>query len=170
MAMEHKAFAFDWSQYETDLHTLLVEALTSGDTAKLEAFIDRHLGELTDPYEGEPLSEDWRTTLGNRDVHNFGDYALTRFYDPTDDRGIGCEWARLSEDLPQKAGNAMLGFAVGPAENSFDPGRMGSYFQTPAQVQESLQMLQHHSCPALARYLELLEGCVAEQRGLYVTF
>src|SRR5262249_8215566 len=97
MAMEHKAYAFDWSRFEFDLHPLLAEALTTNGTTELQAFIDQHLAELTDPYEGESLSADWRETLGNRDVHEYGDYALTRFYDPADCWGIGYEWARLSD-------------------------------------------------------------------------
>jgi hypothetical protein len=170
MPMEHKAYAFEWSRFELDLYALLVEALTADDTAKLEMYIDRHLGELTDPYEGEPLSADWRDALEKRDVHEYGDYALTRFYDPADCWGIGYEWARLSDEILEPAANAMLGFPIGPAENLFDPGRYGSYFQTPKLVRESLSSLQPHACQDLARYLELLEMCVCDRRGVYVTF
>lgn len=170
MPMEHKAYAFDWTRFESELHPLLVAALTANETAGLALFIDQHLAELTAPYEGEPLSTDWRSALENQDVHEYGDYALTRYYDPADCRGIGYGWARLSEELPETAVNAMLGFAIGPAENLFDPGRYGSYFQAPRQVQESLSVLGPHSCPDLAQYLELLKRCVAERRGVYVTF
>jgi hypothetical protein len=123
MPREHKAYAFDWTRFEFELHPLLVEALTTDETAKLEAFIDQHLVELTDPYEGEPLSTDWRDTLENRDVHEYGDYALTRYYDPADNWGIGYAWTQLSDELPEPAANAMLGFAIGPAKNLFNPGR-----------------------------------------------
>lgn len=170
MPMEHKAYAFDWSRFEFDLHPLLVEALTANDTSGLEVFIEQQLAELTDPYEGESLPADWRDTLENRDVHEYGDYALTRFYDPADCWGVGYEWARLSDELPEPAANALLGFRVGPAENLFDPGRYGSYFQTSARVRESLAALQPHACPELAEYLGLLERCAGEQRGVYVTF
>jgi hypothetical protein len=170
MPMEHKAYAFDWARFDLDLHPLLVEALTTNETAGLEAYIAQHLSELTDPYEGEPLSADWRDTLGNRDVHEYGDYALTRFYDPADSWGIGYEWVRLSDELPEPAGHAMLGFPVGPADNLFDPGRYGSSFQTSSEVGESLAVLGCVGHSELARYLELLERCAAQQRGVYVTF
>ena len=170
MPMEHKAYAFDWSRFEFDLHPVLVGALARDDTAGLEAYIDQHLAELTDPYEGEPLPADWRTTLGNQDVHEYGDYALTRFYDPVDCWGIGYEWLRLTDELPEPAANAMLGSPIGPAGKLFDPGRYGSYFQTPRRVRESLATLQPRACPELARYLELLERCVGERHGVYVTF
>ncbi|HZV07177.1 MAG TPA: hypothetical protein VE999_18995 [Gemmataceae bacterium] len=170
MPMEHKAYAFDWSRFEIDLLPLLVKALTTNDTAELDRYIDRHLLELKDPYEGEPLAADWRDMLENRDVHQYGDFALTRYYDPADYWGIGYEWTRLDNELPEPAANAMLGFAIGPKENLFDPGKYGSYFQTPDRVAESLAVLQKVSCPELAGYLELLVRCVAEQRGVYVTF
>ena len=64
----------------------------------------------------------------------------------------------------------MLGFPVGLSGRLFDPGRYGSYFQTPRQVRESLSVLKSHVCPELAGYLELLERCVGEGRGVYVTF
>jgi hypothetical protein len=168
--MEHKAYAFDWSRFEFDLDPLLMEALATNDPTRLAEYIDRHLAELTDPYEGEPLPADWRNGLENRDVHEYGDYALTRFYDPADCRGVGYEWARLSEELPEPAANAMLGFSVGPPERLFDPGRYGSYFQTPRRVRESLAALGLLACPELAGYLELLKRCAAEGRGVYVTF
>ena len=170
MTIEHKAYAFDWSRFEFELHPLLMEALTSNSTVALEEYIDQHMAELTDPYEGQPLSPDWRDNLENRDVHEYGDYALTRYYDPADCWGVGCEWARLSDELPEPAADAMLGFPVGPADKLFDPGRYGSYFQTPQGVRESLAALWPHACLDLARFLELLERCVAFQRGVYVTF
>jgi hypothetical protein len=170
MTMEHKAFAFDWPRFEFDLHPLLVEALTNNDATRLEAYIDQHLAVLTDPYEGKPLSANWREALQNRDVQEYGDYALTRFYDPADCRGIGHEWDRLSRELPKPAATAMLGFPVGPPERPFDPGREGSYFQSPRRVRESLAALKLHARVELSLYLELLQWCAAEGRGVYVTF
>jgi hypothetical protein len=168
--MEHKAYVFDWSRFEFDLRLLLTEALATDDTAELEAYIDRHLTELMDPYEGEPLTAEWRDALENRDVHEYGDYALTRFYDPGDCSGVGYEWARLSEELPEPAAVALLGFTVGPPGRLFDPGRYGSYFQTPAQVRESLAALKPLGLSELAGFVELLERCAAKGRGVYVTF
>jgi hypothetical protein len=170
MAMEHKAYAFEWTRFEFDLHPLLVQALFDDDPAALEVYIDRHRSELTDPYEGEPLAADWRDTLENRDVHEYGDYALTRFYDPADWSGVGYEWARLDDELPEKAADALLGFSVGPPERLFDPGRYGSYFQTPAQVRKSLAVFKPLGVPELGEFVGLLERCAAEGRGVYVTF
>lgn len=170
MAISHKAFAFDWRGFEVDLHPRLENALVADDPSELEAFIDDHRESLTDPYEGEPLPESWREALENRDVHEYGDYALTRFYDPSDDFGIHDEWSEVSDQLSEAAANALLGISVGPPERLFDPGRYGSYFQTPGQVRESLSVLKPLGVPELARFVELLEQCVQEGRGMYVTF
>jgi hypothetical protein len=143
--MEHKAYAFDWRAFEFDLLPLLVDSLLAKETGGLVAYIDQHRNELTDPDEGQPLPVDWRNTLGNRDVHEFGDYALTRFYDPDDCWGVGYTWAHLSDELPEPAANVLLGFTVGPAAHRFDPGRYGSYFQTPELVHESLAVLEAHA-------------------------
>jgi hypothetical protein len=45
----------------------------------LGAFIDAHRIELRDPYEGEPLSEDWRSRLESGEVQELGDIALTQY-------------------------------------------------------------------------------------------
>jgi hypothetical protein len=170
MSMSHKAYAFDWRGFELDLLPLLEDALLADDSAQLETFIDDHREALTDPYEGEPLSDDWRAALENRDVHEYGDYALTRFYDPADDLGIAEEWLKVSERLPRPAANALLGFPVGPPKRLFDPGRQGSYFQTPAQVRESLAILKPLGVPELDPFVKLMERCAAEGCGVYITF
>lgn len=169
MPMTHKAYAFDWSRFEFGLLPILIEALIADDTAALEAFIDDNHALLTDPYEGEPLPNDWRAGL-NWDVHVYGDYALSAFYDPADDCGIAGEWGEVSECLPGASANALLGFSLGPPERPFDPGRYGSYFQTPSQVQKSLEFLQPLGMPELSPFVDLLARCNAEGRGVYVTF
>jgi hypothetical protein len=170
MSMSHKAYAFDWRWFECDLRPLLEDALVTDNARRLETFIDDHREVLTDPYEGEPLADDWRETLENRDVHEYGDYALTRFYDPANDCGIGGAWARLSERLSQPAADALLGCTIGPPMRLFDPGRQGSYFQASAQVPQSLAMLKPLALPDLAVFIALLEQCAAERCGVYVTF
>jgi hypothetical protein len=170
MSMSHKAYAFDWRRFEFELRPLLEGALVADNTGQLETFIDEHREVLADPYEGEPLSNDWRTALENRDVHEYGDYALTRFYDPADDCGIGEAWVRISERLSGRAANALLGCSVGAPKLVFDPGQQGSYFQTPAQVPESLAILKPLGVPELAPFIALLERCAADGCGVYVTF
>src|SRR3954453_8782269 len=139
MPMCHKAYAFDWAAFERDeLPGLLSRALETGDTSGLLAYVERNRGLLKDPYEGDPLGEDWEDTLENRDVHEYGDYALTRFYAPAADRGLGPCWADIDDALPREDREVLLGSPFGPEHNRFDPGRYGSYFQTPVRAAGSL--------------------------------
>jgi hypothetical protein len=179
MAMLHKAYAFDWLAFQRDdLPTLLQQALATGDPAELVNYIRRHRALLKDPYEGDPLGEDWQDHLGNRDVHEFGDFALTRFYDPAAERGLDYYWNPIDDALPEQDRQVLLGVPFGPRHNYFDPGRYGSYFQRPEQVAASvarvrqfdLPWLDEHERGYLERFVALLEECIAGGLGLYVTF
>lgn len=166
--MEHKAFAFDWNAFQGDLAPVLREALSSDAEAELAAFIERHRQSLTDPYEGEPLPEDWSSLMDNRDVQEHGDFALTHYYSPTDDFGIGGSWLALADSFP--AAHALLGTPFGPEHRLFDPGRMGSYFQAPDTVNKSLRELSNADRPELSDFVNLLENCRTGGMGVYVTF
>lgn len=170
MPKEHRAYAFDWLRFEADLQPLLVQALADDDPAGLEAYIDRHRGELKNPRDGTPLAANWRETGRGYSVQEYGSYALTRFYDPAGCHGIGHQGARLSEELPLWIGITLTGSPIGPPGRQFDPAQIGSYFQTPKRVRESVAVLRESPLPEAAGYLALLERCAAEGRGVYVTF
>jgi hypothetical protein len=177
--MFHKANAFDWRAFERDeLPELLSRALETNDTSGLLAYVERNQHVLKDPYEGDPLDDDWQALLENHDVHEFGDFALTRFYDPAADRGLGYSWNEIDDALPEEGRRALLGCSPGPAHNRFDPGRYGSYFQTPQRVAESLALVRGFDLSrldgqdrrVLERFKGLLEECLTAGLGLYVTF
>lgn len=179
MSMSHKAYAFDWKAFQRDeLVGLLHDALATDDPASLIRYIENNRNALRDPYEGEPLPVNWRDMLENNDVQEFGDYALTRFYDPGDDWGMGNWWSKISNRFPPSDRNALAGFCVGPENNPFNPGRQASCFQTPEQVKQSLGTvekfdplkLEEYQRKLLATFKTLLEDCVEKRLGLYVTF
>lgn len=170
MGMSHKAYAFEWYRFELEFRLCLESALTTNDLSAIEVHIAAHISTIRDPNTGEPLSADWQAHLSNRDIHEFGDRALTRYYDPACDNGIGDVWMSLSDQLPEAAANALLGFTLGPPEQLFDPGRYGSYFQTPAQVKTSRGVLGPFANRDLATFVTFLDQCAAEDKGLYVTF
>jgi hypothetical protein len=179
MPMFHKAYAFDWRAFEGDeLPGLLSRSLETGDPSGLVAYIEANRRALKDPYEGDPLGDAWQGLLENRDVHEYCDFALTRFYDPATDRGLGYCWNEIDASLPEDRRQALLGSTLGPEHNRFDPGRYGSYFQTPQQVAESLMLFGMFDLPRLGQHDEvfveqfegLLEECIASGLGLYVTF
>jgi hypothetical protein len=155
----------------------LQTALASGDCTELIAFIRRHVTALTDPYEGKPLADDWEKLIETPDAHQYGDFALTKNYVPKDDRGLGGSWEKLQEMLANEANlssSPILGSLVGTVQAPFDPGKLGSYFQSPGQVVANLARLQslalHNQSEAINEAIQLLEHAVQSRKGLYVTF
>jgi hypothetical protein len=143
MSMSHKAYSFDWYGFERDpLHEIALAALKTGRLDSLIGYIDLHYQTLTDPYEGRPLPYAWQEMLQNHCVHELIDFALTGFYDPADDQGIGESWLEIERQLPDADRAALLGYPFGQPGNHFDPGRQGSYFQTPDQAHESRRHLE----------------------------
>ena len=170
MSMEHKAFAFDWTSFDRDLRPILVNALQDAEPTHLVRFVDDNLDLLSDPYEGERLQPDWKTQLQNvHDVQELGDFALTRYYDPASDAGIGGAWLDLDGSI-EKLRDKMLGQSIGPPDNLFDPGRMGAYFQTPELVSELSVAVQRIEHPCFVDFRAMLQVAVANGSGLYVTF
>jgi hypothetical protein len=133
MSMEHKAFVFDYHAFQEQLSIVLREALGAGRVSALPEFIKRNIGALRDPNTGERLGVDWESAVVPKDVHQYADVALTKFYDPSRDRGLGYRWEELQEALARHdlMPSILLGSAFGFARNYFDPGKMGAYFQTP---------------------------------------
>jgi hypothetical protein len=132
--------------------------------------VNRHRNSVSDPYEGEPLEDDWQRKLENGDVQEVGDYALTRYYDPARDCGLAEAWLDLEAVMDAKSRQALLGKAFGPPGRTFDPGRMGSYFQAPETVKQSVAVLRHCDAAELREYLRLLEAASDAKKGIYVTF
>lgn len=173
--MEHKAFIFDYQKFEQELLPLLKDGLATGECSSLILFIQQNLGSLTDPYEGEGLDDDWEETIESEDPHQYGDFALTKYYDPTNDIGLGSAWQSIQEVLPDNQRiSPILGLIVGDARNPFDPGKMGAYFQNAGQVSGSLiflqRLVQEHPSEEVNEALELLLRVSQSQKGLYVTF
>lgn len=179
MSMDHKAFVFDTAGFEQHLRPLLETALASGNLSGLHTFILENFASLTDPNEGTPLMDDWDAVLGSTDAQQLGDVALTRFYDPLQNLGLGPHWAALHDLLalrwPELA-PAVLGSVIGPPENLFDPGKMGSYFQSASDAHAALERLttlvrQQPTLQAeLAELRGMLERAVDAHQGLYITF
>ena len=175
--MEHKAFLFDGDRFDVELRPVLEAALSTGDCSPLVDFIRDNLDALTDPYEGEPLEPDWESLLETKDADNYGDFALTKYYDPASDIGLGAGWDLIQDlvaDDPAADTSPILGTTVGPDDSPFDPGKMGSYFQSPSQAAASLRRLRdlarESPSDAAADAVRMLEQAVEAGKGLYVTF
>ena len=170
MSMSHRAYLFDWRSFRDELAPLLEASLADHDVARLIAFANAHLSSLSDPYEGDPVTDDWMPCLENGDEQEIADYLLTKYYDPSADLGLGHAWLQLESSLPEEARAALLGRPFGPEQNLFDPGRMGAYFQDEEMTRTSLTLLRSQNHQALDAYIAFLEHAVFLGKGLYVTF
>lgn len=161
--MEHKAYEFDWDKFNNELRPILEQSLSSDENTSLYSFIYENLEYLTDPYEGEPLEEDWEGQLETKTIQELGDFALTKYYKVTEVYGLGDNWLPLQKELPQTIINALLGTSI----SEFDPGCYGSYFQSSKQRTENVTLLLKSNVKLvneLATYLSKLN------KGVYVTF
>jgi hypothetical protein len=81
VSMSHKAYAFNWSAFVRDgLHNILLDALSSDAERGLIRWRTEIISKIATEAARYPMTG--RTGSGNCDVHEFGDFALTRFYDP----------------------------------------------------------------------------------------
>ncbi len=170
--MEHKAFVFEFNGFQRELRPLLEGALASDNPASLIAFIKADLWSFRDPYEGDPVADDWEVLMEIKDVHQYGDFALTKYYDPGADIGLGWEWEEIRLVLERELGTsaAVLGHPIAAQGRVFDPGKMGSYFQSERDVQRNLAQIEGLEEPRLNPLVRLLKKAKAEEAGLYVTF
>jgi hypothetical protein len=180
MSMPHKAFEFDHAGFESELAPVLRSALETGETGGLVEFINANLPQLMHPFDQRVLDASWEDGVDPRDAHGYGEYALTKYYDPLADFGLDCEWQFVDEILEKELGDSVpspvLGEAFGPETNYFDPGKIGSFFQSAAQVKQSLETVASMSearpelREQLALALAMLNRARATGIGLYVTF
>lgn len=179
MTTEHKAYAFAYQLFSTELEPILEAALACGDCRELIDFIERERLNLTDPYEGERLPRDWEQLLEFKDAHQYGDFALTKYYSVTHDIGLGPFWEKPEGELTAAGMNAaeiILGSPAGPRQNRFDPGKIGSYFRSEQRVTQHLTELQAALQSGRLRRTQvsqlerMLSAAMSARRGLYVTF
>jgi hypothetical protein len=114
--------------------------------AALTAFVETNLDQLSLPWTAEPVDAGWRDEIDSNDPHQMGDLALTAFYDPGDDLGLGPEWLSSMKEEPDyemlddHAQVLVLGQPFGPSSNLFDPGKMG---RTSGPLRRSMRSERH---------------------------
>lgn len=134
MSMEHKAFIFDTRLFSVELLPVLEECVPGNDVGALKAFVSSHLNGAKSPYSGEALETDWESELGVGDILEVADFAMTCYYSPEDDRGLGETWDALLETLRKIRSKsldvdvAVLGTPLRIGSLDLDPGRMGTGF------------------------------------------
>ncbi len=161
--MEHKAYEFDWDNFNSELRPLLEQSISNDQNENLYSFINKNIEDLTDPYEGEPLDKDWEEQLETKSTQELGDFALTKYYDVTEEYGLGDNWLPLQEEIPQNIINALLGASI----TGFDPGCYGSYFQSSNQRKENAELLSASNIELIKEFSSYLTKL---NKGVYVTF
>jgi hypothetical protein len=171
--MSHKAFAFDWRAFELDpLHAVLLSALQTNSTIELQKYIDEWRATIKNPYDGLPLAHGWRGGLEYGDVHELGDVALTRFYQPDADFGLGEQWGEAEARLLGAERDRFLGSPIGRDGLLFDPGRQGAYFHASGDVNDFLCLVTKLDTGdgLFSHFKESLRCCPTLGLGLYQTF
>ncbi len=179
MTIEHKAFIFDYNAFVNELAEILENAIANNESHPLIAFIENNLSYLKHPDEGEPLNSSWKKMIEIGDVNEYGDFAITKYYNPDNDIGMSYNWMQLDDLLLQELNleiSPLLGTIFGSSENYFNPGKQGSYFQSPEKVKENLELLNSlpneklHNLPDIATLKKMLLDALVLQKGLYITF
>ncbi|HEY9692878.1 MAG TPA: hypothetical protein V6D15_11765 [Oculatellaceae cyanobacterium] len=179
MSFDHKAFVFDYNSFERELKSIIEDAIDTGSYEDLERYIIANLNFLKDPHEGESLSEDWKEMLEYQEnPDQYGDFAMTKFYNPAEDVGLGHEWADAQSILSNEFEDSSIVLGTPIERNAvfFDPGKMGSYFQSSNMVIENKQKIDIliKQKPEYAKILEpvtyMFECAIAVNKGLYITF
>jgi hypothetical protein len=175
MSMVHKAFVFDYEAFHAELAPILAEAMDMRKVDELAAFIDDNLASLWDLENDTRLDKSWRIQLTETSVDELGDLALTKYYNPIELVGLEYDWRRLWKLLePLKLGNLIFGKMFTTKYSGFDPGQMGTYFQSPEQVKENLTTTQSllSQYPEYKKELDLtikmLSKAAVENKGLFI--
>ncbi|MBV6621412.1 MAG: hypothetical protein KI793_00395 [Rivularia sp. (in: Bacteria)] len=179
MTMEHKAFIFDYDTFVKELADILIDAIETNENHQLIAFIENNLPYLKNSEEGESLDTSWKELIEVGDASEYGDFAITKYYNPADDIGLGYDWMQLDDLLLQELNvdvSPLLGTVFGSSENYFNPGKQGSYFQSLGRVKENFELLNSlskdklQSLDNVALLIKMLSDALASKKGLYITF
>jgi hypothetical protein len=166
MSFDHKAYSFDWQSFSEEVLPWFPGALARGDCHAFRSFIFKNQNFCRDPYEGEPLGAGWEKQIDLNDVQQLADFALTKYYDPSESRGLADSWMELSDGLPPDLRKCLLGDAL----EGFNPGLQGSYFLTPEEARRQAQMLEASSNMLVQEYRRFLEQAANTGKGAYITF
>jgi len=178
MSMSHKAFLFDYGRFEQEIEPLLRKGL-DGNPSLLEDYIAANLAQLKDPYEGESLGKDWREQWPVDTPEELADFVLTACYDPGLDIGLGDAWwdaDRILNEGDELVAGILLGRTLQVNGKFFNPGKQGTYFQSPDRVDTHLRLVERlvEAAPeyqeTLQPVIDLFQTAVEHRSGLYITF
>ncbi|WP_309716122.1 hypothetical protein [Armatimonas sp.] len=166
MSNLHKAFVFDEAAFRRDLAPIL----DRHDDAALEHFISDHRAQLRNPRNGGHIESDWRDDAAFDGFARRTTLALTAYYDPTANIGLGsaaskCRFGLI--DLYPESRVFVSGGALGVPDG---------YFQSASYVAESVAILENlrSELPLKADVIDpvltMLQAAKSVGQGLYIIF
>jgi hypothetical protein len=115
----------------------------------------------------------------DRQAEWYCEIAITKFYDPSEDIGLGYDWMDVSNWLVNEgysSAEILLGLPLQKKGNTFDLGKMGTYFQSSETViknRRAIDALLNEKVDLLSKInilLYMLDSAIATERGLYIWF
>ena len=164
MSTLHKAFVFDEAAFRRELAPIL----DRHDDTALENFISDHRAELRDPETGTALELSWREKPENEGRGRRAALALTAYYDPTANIGLGnaaSKYRFALMDLYPEGRVFVAGGSLGVPEG---------YFQSAPYVAESTAILERLrsdfplKADVIDPVLAMLQTAATASRGLYI--
>ena len=173
MAMEHKAFGFRWNSFREALLPRFYLYL-EGRVDEVADFARAEAGDLFDPYEGMPLRVEQVNEALVRGEHDFiAEAALTAFYAPSEDVGVGYEYLDVHSRLEALGANyagLLHGSTLSHAGKLFDPGKMGTFFCDLDEAESKSRLVSTIQDANLRRLLEPMAEAGLAAGGLFITF
>jgi len=164
MSIKHRAFVFDEQGYRRELAPLLVRK----DPVALTGFIEAHWARLRDPRTGTPLQSNGRVVLEESGPFNEAALALTAFYNPGADIGLGSAAQSLRFALIDLYPEGRVFVQGGQLE------AVGGYYQSAEYVAESVAILEAlreeypRKLEIIDPVLTMLKTAAAASQGLYI--
>ena len=164
MSKHHQAFVFDEAAFRRELAPLLDRQAD----AALESFINDHRARLRDPETGAALELSWRQEPENEGFARRAALALTAFYDPTANIGLGssaqkCRFALM--DLYPEGRVFVGGGSLGVPEGHF---QSAGYVAESVVILERLQAEHRQKADVIDPVLTMLQAALHTGRGLYI--
>jgi hypothetical protein len=166
MSNLHKAFVFDEAAFRRDLAPLL----DRHDDTALEHFIDDHRGRLRSPRTGAALEQGWRDDTAYDGFGRRAALALTAYYDPTANIGLGsaaskCRFGLI--DLYPEGRVFVGGGALGTPEGHY---QSASYVAESVAILERLRADFPLKAEIIDPVLTMLGAAAQAQQGLFLLF
>ena len=165
MSTLHQAFVFDEAGFRRELAPLLDRQ----DSAALEHFIDDHRSRLRDPKSDAPLETGWRETHAITGFPALAALALTAYYDPAANIGLGGAAEKLRfalMDLYPEGRVFVGGGALAVVGGTF---QSADYVAKSVEILQTLRAENRLKTDVIDPVLSMLQKAATAGKGLYLT-